>query len=282
MKDSVLWKCLLNGVDDLTVGQIFQLHCEGNLPVLFSGDIQLKLPDKTPPFSLVLLGYSQKTDRTLDLQVTSYRAGEFKLPFIRVSDGESQVESSELEWTVKTVLTQDSKPVPAQGPFALDVPFSIYLSLTLLGALLAGIVGFLFWRHRRKLALNADLEAVHSHLSPIRQFEASIRSLRFSIVRPAQLESENKKEAIYEMDRIIRVYFLRTLKKQTLKAHWKKMCRLIEQRGDSSFSQQVHRYFKELEVSKTKFSEMDKLSLLQLLEGARSLVIHFEGGGKKE
>lgn len=281
MKDPVLWRCLFNGSEELTVGKIFQLHCEGSLGVSLKDSLTLEFPEGIPPFSLVLLDVVKKNETSFDLNVTSYRAGKFKTPYIRISDGEVQIESTELEWTVNSVLQQDSKPIPPKGPFFLDLPFALVYIVAAIAALLLTSGGFFFWRHRKKVALNSDLEKYHSHLSPIRQFESSVRTLRNSLVWRKDLNTQEKTEILDALDNIIRIYFLRTLRVRTHGLSRRGMTSIILKSGKVKDPKSWIGYYKELESSKAKVTQLDSQALLQIVETASGLVIKFENQEKK-
>lgn len=279
MRDPVLWRCLFNGDQELTVGKIFQLHCEGTLGVPFEGNLKLELPKDVPSHSLVLLNVVKRDATSFDLNVTSYRAGKFKAPYLRVTDGNVQIESNELEWTVNSVLQKDSKPIPPQGPFDLAVPASlIYLCVTIV-ALLIFVAGFFFWRHRKKSALTADLEKYHSHLSPIRQFEMSLRTLRNKLVWGKELKSDQKKHLLDLLDEAIRTYFLRTLNIRTHKLNRKTLVRMILKSRNPKAGANPKDwigYYKELEVSKSKADQLDPEAMLQMVDQANALIVRFE------
>lgn len=242
-------------------------------------NLKLELPKEIPPYTLVLLDVAELNPTSFDLNVTSYRAGEFKVPYLRITDGNVQVDSGELEWKVNSVLQQDSKPIPAIGPFDLAIPAAlIYLSVGIALFLLA-ISGWFFWRHRKKAALKADLEKYHSHLSPIRQFEFTLRSLRNKLVWGKELKAEQKRHLLDLLDESIRTYFLRTLNVRTHKMNRRALVRTVLKNRNPKLKTNPKEwigYYKELEVSKRNADRLDPQALLQLVDQAGERIVQFE------
>ena len=277
MKDPVLWRCLFNGNDSLTVGQVFQLHCEGSLGVFFkNSELKLELPKELPTHSLVLLGVQNKSETSFDLSVTSYRTGQIKAPFLRISDGESQVESGELEWEVTSVLKEDAKPYPVKGPFELGLPQSMYLLILFFLVALTLTGGSIFVRKRSQKLLRKELETHQNHQSPIRQFESSLRSLRRRLLWGKNLKSEDRISMVIELEKLVRIYLLRTLKERTLSMPRRKLLQRAFKFKNIKDQQSWVSFFKELELAKNKNSSLDTDAISQLIETSSRILFQLE------
>lgn len=277
MTDPVLWNCRLSGQQELTVGSVFRLRCEGSLEVHLKKDqLKIEFPKELPPYSLQLLEVSKVTPQSLDLLVTSYRAGEFKAPYIRLSDGEAVVESGELSWAVRSVLTQESQMTPPYGPFTLDFPNSMIAALFLLGALVLTLLGGFVYYRKQKQALESELENHKSHLNPIRHFEFTLRGLRRTLSWGKKISDEGKKDLIFDLEKALRVYFLREFHVRTLQMSRRQLAHFIFKNGKVKDRQAWVAYLKELEASRRRPEQLDGPSILQLIETGNSLVLRFE------
>lgn len=281
MTDPVLWNCQLSGHQELTVGSVFRLRCEGNIDVSLKREqLKIELPEGLPPYSIHLLNVSSIDSKSLDFSVTSYKAGEFKAPYIRVTDGESKIESGELSWAVQSVLTEESQMNPPLGPFVLSFPSSMIVALVFLGALVLSLIAGFIYHRKQKQTLESELENHKSHLNPIRHFEFTLRGLRRSLSWGKSLSDEQKEDLIFELERALRVYFLREFQVRTLQMSRKQLVRFILKKGKVKDRRAWVTYLKELESSRKKSAKLDGPSILQLLETGSALILRFENTEK--
>ena len=278
MSDTVLWQCQLSGADNLTVGKIFGLHCEGKIPVTFNGPLSLSFPDKTPPFTLVLLGVKQQSPTALDLQVTSYHTGTNSLSFVRVTDGGVSMDSSALNWEVKSLLTKQSKPTPPIGPFYLGFPTSMMVAAALFLALVVAVVGALIWRQRKKSALEAALEKHRSHLKPYMQFESHLRKIRQKLAWKGRVEEGEMKPLLEDLAFSFKVYLLHRFHVIPFKMSRRALRRLILKNASVKDPRSWVSFLNELDGSLHHPQNVDVQGALQLVETANLLVTELENG----
>lgn len=274
MSDAILWKCSLSGTENLTVGSIFQLSCEGSLEAKLALPLQLEFPEKTAPFTLVLLDVKELKENSFVLDVTSYRAGKMNLPYLRVSGGESLIESGELKFEVQSVLSKESKPFGPFGPFSLSLPEILIYTAIFAGAVVVSLLGYFFYRHRKKIALQSALELNSSHLPPLRQFEAHLRKLRRQTLWGKEIEPTETLKILEEVQKALRIYFLRKMNMDTLKLNQKAFRKLIMK---ASLDRNAWvRFFNELTLSLKKPGDLDRSNLSELVDQASALVSQFE------
>ena len=140
--------CKFKGVKPkLTVGDVFELHCEWPFSVMLSspvrieftppageGDVPGQAPNLAPnpvptavtnPYSLVALRVEDIFPGKGVFKVTGYVPGQYHTGFKLVSD-EGVVEVSPLSWKVESVIppekTESIKPYPPYGPYQSALP----------------------------------------------------------------------------------------------------------------------------------------------------------------
>lgn len=282
MSDPVLWKCLFNGAEELTVGKEFNLHCEGTIGVPLEKNLQLELPPDAAPFTLKLLAVTDVQPTSVDVKLTAYRPGQFKLPYLRLTDGKVTIDSGEVEWNVTALSNQESKPTPPMGPFELEIPQSIYLIGALILALILLTLAGILLAKRRKKRLEALLAENKSHMSPLRQFEAELRRLRREVLKNAQLESSGKAKIIADLNRAVRVYWMQKFVFNTMGVRRQKLVKMILRRLKKPDPQTWNRYFIELDLSLAKPAQLDQASLIKLIEQSSQVLHVYENSPKTE
>lgn len=170
----------------LTVGREFILVCEGEFPRdLHTDKIQLIIPPEYK-YNIHLLGFEFRNPTTADIKVTGYRAGEFKIPDLQITDGTQTVSLGEVAYRLESVLPapqpgeQQAKQEPYGpiGPAKLSVPMLYW-------AILAGAVALVFVlvlaRIYRVVQRRSMLERLREHdsaLTPLSQFHQDLRRLQ--------------------------------------------------------------------------------------------------------
>ncbi|HAG91284.1 MAG TPA: hypothetical protein DCL41_05400 [Bdellovibrionales bacterium] len=279
MSDAILWNCQLEDNQNLTVGSVFRLSCQGNLEAKLQEPLQLVLPKETPAHALVLLNAKEVTEKTLVAELTSYRAGKFDFPFVQFSDGETTIDAGKVSFEVQSVLQKDSKPIGPFGPFGLDFPQILIYAAIGAGAFVLLVLSLAFWRHRKKKALESALERYHSRKSPFLQFESTLRGLLQRARWKKQMDVEEIKEYIEDSEEALRVYFLRMLKIQTMDMSLRALRKEITKREPSSEKNWI-RWIKEFRLMRAQPQKVDLPSLIEILDQSRELISKFENKGK--
>lgn len=265
MSAPVLWSCELAETINLTVGSKFHLKCSGTLPVQWSKkNITLELPQDVSPWALSAVQAVQLESTQLDLVVTSYVAGENKVKFVRVTDGDVAVESSELNWTVASVLKEGAQPYPPIGPFALSLPAVLIWMMVFV---ILGLVGscFVFFQRRKKREqLEKDQEQFKSGLKPKDQFEKAIRLIRRSTNWSENMKQEDVLQKLQDLDQALRVLYMQIFNVKTLGERPQRFIVLALKEDQKKWKA----LFNELSRS-----QKDKEALLQLVESASKLVV---------
>lgn len=140
------WQCRFkNPPKEITVGQKLILLCEGEEKTAFKNPIHIDFLDKSQNYSLYVLRTLNQEEHFIALEVTSYRTGEFKNPFI-ITDGEQKILIEDFSFSVQSVLGAKTGSAQAQGPFGpFTPPFHFWhLTAVIFSVLCLGICSLLF------------------------------------------------------------------------------------------------------------------------------------------
>lgn len=164
----------------LSVGRIFFLSCEGNVPTEFQlAKANLNIKE---PLQLKLLSAQMRSPAHIDLKVVSYQVGVHELKEIQLSDGILSLPLNISQFEVKSVIKQNEPP--PQAPFGPYGPFTLQLSIlfwlliaALILALTTGLVSFILKRRELKTRLVKVKEYDYA-LNPKDQFFRDMRTLK--------------------------------------------------------------------------------------------------------
>lgn len=263
MSAPVLWDCQLTGAENLTVGSKFHLKCTGTLAVEWSKkNLTLELPQEANKFAMKPVQAIQLESKQLDIVVTSYAVGENKVKFVRVTDGETAVESGELQWNVASVVKEGAQPNPPLGPFALSFPAVLIWILVIALLSICGGAYALFYKKKQKDQLHRDQEQFKSGLTPKAQFEKAIRLIRRSTNWSETMKAEEVSQKLQDLDQALRVLFMQLFNIKTLGQSPQKFI---------AHSKEDQKKWKTL-FNELSRSQKDKEALLQLVDGALKLV----------
>ena len=111
------WQCRFKNLHEpITVGQKLLMVCEGEPKINFKEPIHIQFLDNKHNYSLYVLKTLNKEGNFLALEVTSYRTGELKNPFI-ITDGEQGFVIEDFSFHVQSVLKSEKQQAKAYGPF---------------------------------------------------------------------------------------------------------------------------------------------------------------------
>lgn len=174
------WQCKFKDhPENITVGQKFLLLCDGEPEINFQKPIHIKFLDKKHDYSLHVLNTLKKESHFLALEVTSYRTGNFKQPFI-ITDGERGFTVEDLSFTVQSVLEKGKEPPKTYGPYGpFTPPPPVWLiSITAFSFFCLLTCVFIFLRRllKRKQFIQKVLDR-KNHLNPSRSFIMGLRQM---------------------------------------------------------------------------------------------------------
>lgn len=268
---------------NLTVGQIFQLVCEGEWPVLKPEALELRL-EKEDIYKLKLLKfeYTSKTEGTLT--VTSYRPGPHQLKAVQLVDSENSVVLGDLNFTVASVINPQeppAEPYGAIGPLKLMLP--IWYPLTAALILVAVFVGVFYrWKVRRdKRKLLEEMHLAESVQEPYFQFYQVLRKLQrtYSYFSGAEPSPQETQKFIDDLGAAYKIYLARHFQVPTLK--WKERQILTDlKRNHKKFYQnfrlEVRKAFAEIARAQQAREQITGQDARQLLDLLRNQVDQIE------
>ncbi|MGZ3769529.1 MAG: hypothetical protein ACXVCP_12415 [Bdellovibrio sp.] len=172
--------------NELTVGREFLLVCEGDFPknlVREKLSFVLKPEDK---YIIQFLGFEFRNPTTADIKVTAYRAGQFQMQDLQLTDGSQTISLGPVQYAVQSVIQPPAQGQPPAkqepygpiGPASLAVP-SLYWAIVaaVLGIFTLLLASKIYRIVQRKNMLER-LKQHDSALSPLAQFHQSIRGLQ--------------------------------------------------------------------------------------------------------
>ena len=227
-----LWRCRIEGKPaegQWTVGEIFDLQCEGPGVEFLSTNLQFKGQaenqykqghtgvqperDHETQYKIRILEVLEDSGHSLHLKATSYKPGSHRFKKLYIVDqGEEMVRVQPLAFHVKSVIKNPLQE--AFGPItAVKLPYPLWLWAVFIFPLIMGIFCFLFWWRRRAQMLGVieELKQHNTALGPFNQLNKDLRRLeRQSVFRKADEWSDSKKKSYIEsLDHLFRMYLLR-------------------------------------------------------------------------
>ncbi len=218
-----IWNCEFKAqegaapLDNLTVGSLFRLHCQGEIEVEWKeGPFAVVFPDKNANYSLVVLKADKTNAKEAEFVVTGYKAGSHVPEYVRIIQGEAGFEMLKPKWEIKSVLkpNQMNEPYPPFGPWSLAMPIWVLFVLGLAAALVFYFGFRVFRRSRQRAKMLAELTRHQTALSPLHQFYRDARQLRRRLHNVKQAEELSALSK--DLDREFRLYVLRQFQIPTL------------------------------------------------------------------
>ena len=124
------WNChFKKRPETITVGDPLLISCDGQTPLSLNGEnLSIRFPNPEHKYKLHILKTTHLDPLSVELAVTSYRAGDFRESFF-VTDGEREFLVEGLEFSVQTLLPKTPlSPHPPFGPWSAPLPL-FYLTL---------------------------------------------------------------------------------------------------------------------------------------------------------
>lgn len=240
----------------LTVGRVFVLLCEGEFPKLNPEHLEFRL-EETDKFKLKLLEFKPIDDKTVELVVTSYQAGNHNIKAPQLVDADQSVVLSDLQFSVTSVLKPEmqTEPYGPMGPQLMRWPLWIWLSIGLFVVLLGAWIFRRWYKYRQKKILLEELKKHDFSLSPFFQFQQKLRGFARTypfISDPAMPSTPDEaKKAFADLHLAFQIYIGREFLVPTLKWPTKWVLKDLKQNH--------RRVYEELGADLRKiFSEIDR------------------------
>ena len=271
----------VEGLEDgvLTVGRVFSLDCKSTEDLL--GDFaksQLELAAEQK-YALNLLKVQSTNPKQIVLDVTSYKAGEWKFEKVFLKQEAQSVELHIPPLVVKTVIEQSQQEKPESfGPIGpLKIPWLYICVLLVIVLYIIGVIVLKVRRYSQRKALLAHLQDFETAMAPLQQFHASSRKWQrdYTFFHSLQGSDEELKTVLQDMDRLVRVYFIR---KYQIPAHqWGRKLILKELKKEhrsvyNTHSDLIQKWFLEIERALSGTAQRKAEDVIQLNSQARKLL----------
>ncbi len=216
------------------VGEHLLLSCQGELGQALQKEAQVKAPEGGD-YSLVILQVLETTPQNFKAVVTSYRVGQHQAESFEITDRKVSFLTSAQNFTVETVIDpkdqqqgQPPKPYASVGPFLISYPLWFWLTIAGAFLVISAVIGLVWYRRRRRLRLQAELEKHMTMLSPFSQFS---KDARLSVKRMNGLKTDVEAvELVKKLDEDFRLYLIRELKVPALQVANSEVLREIKRR----------------------------------------------------
>ena len=223
----------------LTVGDKFLLSCDGDLSTPLKDTAQFQFAEEDKKYTLHVLKVQESTPHNFKLIVTSYKPGEYKAQKLKITDGVTTVDTSDVSWQVNSILdpSQESKPFPSEGPFLISYPLWFWLTLMAIVVMISSLFGLFVYRKKRRHKLKAHLDSFSTMLPPFSQFSRDMRVVRRKI--EMMKDEEQAAEMIKKIDEDFRLYLIRELKVPALQLSDREL--LAEIKREHPYLYKIHK-----------------------------------------
>jgi len=197
----------------ITVGDVLSLSCAGDMPAALEKSAQFIWADESSQYTLYVLDVAESTNQNFKLLVTSYRPGQYSNYKLKISDGKTTVETSEVQFAVQSVWPQGEKPepVPSYGPFYVSIPLWFWLSVAAAFLALGLLVFYFVHRKQQRQKLLNDLDKHMTMLPPHSQFSKDLRLITKNL-SPSPITPDQYSEIAKSINEAFRLYLIRELR----------------------------------------------------------------------
>lgn len=168
--------CYFQDTAVFTVGEVRLLTCRGDALTL-SPPLKTKFQDESKKYALHILETVSIQDQEMTLKTTGYQTGDYKSPVLWFTDGQSMVRVEGLSWKIPSILTSETGPYPAYGPWKIKIPLWYELSWAFLAIVVLGFTFFKFKKHRRKTFIRQRIADRLDEKKPVQYFIHQLSSL---------------------------------------------------------------------------------------------------------
>ena len=168
--------CYFQDTSAFTVGESRLLTCRGDIPSL-SPPLKTKFQDESKKYALHILETVSLQDQEMTLKVTGYQTGDYKSPVFWLTDGQYSLSVEGLSWTVPSILTSETGPYPAYGPWKIQTPLWYEFSWMFLALAVLSFAFFKFKKYRRKTFIQRRIADRLDEKNPVQYFIRQLSSL---------------------------------------------------------------------------------------------------------
>ncbi len=262
----------------ITVGRKFILDCQGEFPKTFKPEAwPIEFAENQNPHSLKILSSNFISPEKLQLEVTSYLAGNQQFQPLKFKLGEEKVDLGKVNFEVQSVIEKQEAQVEPFGPMVLAMswPLTLWLSLGLIVVVIATAIGLRLRTYIQRKNLIEDLRKHDSALSPLAEVHKLYRHWRRekSFFYDEESSAEILSEFQKEVDQAFRLFLTRTFKVPALKWTDRKILKDVKKYHPQTFESQGFE-LKKLMLEMAKASEAKNLKSrdgVQLAENFRVL-----------
>ncbi|MCB0378119.1 MAG: hypothetical protein KDD33_06480 [Bdellovibrionales bacterium] len=274
------WNCRVQGApksSQWTVGEVFEVECEGPSVVFSSSQLQTQIPEPAS-YSLKILKVLEQKEHKIVVQATSYNTGQHDFTgAVIAEDGVPKFKMEPLQVQVKSVLEQnkpDQKPFGPIMAMKLSYPWWLWL---VLASFVVGGVFFALFRWKRKAQMKRVIDELKQHntaLGAYNQFNKDLRTLsRKNIFGKSGSWNEMQKERyVTNLDEIFRMYLLREFYIPALEWNSKLVLKEVsknDKKGFAKYGEDLRGFLKELDHAKDDIEKVKVNDCQQLTQMAR-------------
>jgi hypothetical protein len=281
----------VSGLEDqhLTVGREFFLTCKGDWPKNLNQDNLSFIGDVNFKYQLRLLSFEFRSPEAADLKVTSYLAGQHRLPKVVLTDGSQQIELGPVEFQVQSVIQPGEKAEPYGpfGPAVIPIPALYWIFLLAVLGAMGSLIGLRIWRFNQRRAMLERLKEHDSALNPLQEFHQSMRKLQRAnpVFYGKEATAEELRQGIEELARMFKVYVSRRLRVPAFE--WTERLILKDIRRYhlyvyDEYSRKIHDLFNEFRKAQHSSTKLHEKDVSQLADSVRKALEGIENLMNKE
>lgn len=229
---SATWSCSVTSnpkdKNGFTVGEVFQLQCEG--PSAFLKEpLHIELPDvmlpakegsapqkdTTEKYKLVLLQPTSLSDNKIEYSATSYIPGEHAFKSFKIVDTDKkEILISPLALKVQSVIDpQQQKPEPFGPihPLRMEWPVWLFFTAVIILLVLVGWAIVFFRRWAQKKSIERNIKKYLSPMGSYHQYHKDLRLLKQGVVFTSHQSwsSEEIKKYMIQLEEHFKMFLLR-------------------------------------------------------------------------
>lgn len=254
----------------VTVGEKFQMTCEGGSVDLQRDHLSLELPQEAKYVLRILKTIDVKPTSAEFLATTwSGEAVEFK--HLYLTDGAKRVDLGPLKIEVKSVIpaekAQEAKPYDPYAPVLLNLPLTVYLVIAVVLGVIGTWAAWLVGKYLRKKRLKSLIEKNAITMSAFNFFNKELRRL-------TRQGATDSKQYVTELHDAFRWYLTREFFISAINAKPKQILRDIQKKDPTTFKlvkRDLMLALTELEKALAEKQDLSDADIQQLTDLCRSL-----------